>query len=227
MRNDLKKEYELRFLKVQDYRNAVWKILTHYFFQKYIPINSSILDVGCGWGEFINNISGQVKYGMDLNPDGCNRLNSDVIFLNHDCSEKWNIPDDSLDIVFTSNFFEHLPSKEHINKTILQARRCLKSEGKIICLGPNIRYLNGKYWDFWDHHIQLTELSLSEVLIMNDFVIEKCLPKFLPYTMAKERTPPLILVKSYLRIPFLWHFFGKQFLIIGKKLKLSYPCKQI
>ena len=217
MKNELKREYELRFIEVQDYRSEVWKILTKYFFQKYMPKDSTILDVGCGWGEFINNISGQVKYGMDLNPEGNNRSNSDVIFLNQDCSKKWNLPDHTLDIIFTSNFFEHLPSKEHIKKTILQAKRCLKSGGKIICLGPNIKYLPGKYWDFWDHHIALTELSLSEVLKMNDFVIEKCLPKFLPYTMAKEKKPPLILVKLYLKIPWLWHFFGKQFLIIGKK----------
>ena len=138
--------------------------------------------------------------------------------LNQDCSKKWNLPDNTLDIVFTSNFFEHLPSKEHIKKTILQAKRCLKSGGKIICLGPNIKYLPGKYWDFWDHHIALTEASLSEILRMNDFVIEKCLPKFLPYTMAKEKTAPLILVKLYLKIPLLWHLFGKQFLIIGEKV---------
>ena len=51
-------------------------------------MDSTIIDVGCGWGEFINNISAQVKYGMDLNPEGNNRLNSDVIFLNQDCSKK-------------------------------------------------------------------------------------------------------------------------------------------
>jgi ubiquinone/menaquinone biosynthesis C-methylase UbiE len=218
MKNELKKEYELRFIKIQDYRIPVWKVLTSNFFQKYIPKNSVTLDIGCGWGEFINNIRGRVKYGMDLNPEGNNRLNSDVLFLNQDCSKKWNLPDDTLDIVFTSNFFEHLPSKEHIKKTILQAKRCLKSGGKIICLGPNIKYIPGKYWDFWDHNIALTEESLSEILRMNDFMIEKCFPKFLPYTMAKERQPPLLLVKFYLKIPLLWHLFGKQFLIIGKKV---------
>lgn len=218
MHNELKSEYELRFHEVQNYRNEVWKILTEKFFQKYMPIDSTILDIGCGWGEFINHIRGRVKYGMDLNPEGNNRLNSDVIFLNQDCSKEWNLPDNTLDIVFTSNFFEHLPSKEHIKRTILQAKRCLKPGGKIICLGPNIKYLPGKYWDFWDHHIALTELSLTEILRMNEFVIKKCLPKFLPYTMAKEMNPPLKFVKVHLKIPLLWKLFGKQFLIIGNKI---------
>ena len=34
----------------------------------------------------------------------------------------------------------------------------------MIALGPNIKYLPGSYWDFWDHFLCLTEMSLGEAL---------------------------------------------------------------
>jgi len=213
----LKYEYQLRFSKHQEYRANVWKILCKMYFQNYISENSIIIDVGAGWGEFINNIRGEVKYAMDLNPDTKGCLTKGIIFLQQDCSQKWPIETESLDVVFTSNFIEHLSNKDSLELMILEAFRCLKEGGKIICLGPNIKYARGAYWDFWDHCIPLTELSLSELLKMNAFNIELCLPRFLPYSMSLGRTPPLIFVKLYIMLPIIWFFFGKQFLVIGKK----------
>lgn len=216
-KQELQKEYELRFRAMQVYRDQVWKILTQDFFQRFIPENSTILDLGCGWGEFINNIKAKKKFAMDLNPAGKQRLATDIEFLNQDCSVEWDISERSLDIVFTSNFFEHLPSKAHIKSTLLQAYRCLRPGGKIICLGPNIKFIPGLYWDFWDHHIEITELSLKEILEICSFSVDLCQPKFLPYTMVNKAPPPLAFVKWYVRLPFLWKFFGKQFLVIASK----------
>ena len=219
MKEDLKKQYELRFSEIQHYRNELWKILTKTFFQRYIPPNSNILDIGSGWGEFINNIEGKRKIGIDLNADAKQHLEPSIEFINQDCSNEWPLPDDSLDVVFTSNFFEHLPSKSHIDKTIIQAKRCLKPGGRLICLGPNIKYLPGCYWDFWDHHIEITEMSLSELLKLHDFSIEKCIAKFLPYTMANKQPPPLFFLRIYLAFPMAWKLLGKQFLIIANNTK--------
>ena len=213
---ELQKEYNRRFSVLQEYRNEVWKILTAEFFQSLIPQDSSVLDLGSGWGEFINNIRAAKKYGMDLNPEGRRRLAADVEFLEQDCSKEWQVAERSLDCVFTSNFFEHLPDKGALRATLTQARRCLKPGGQIICLGPNIKYLPGLYWDFWDHYLPLTELSLQEALEILDFRVEKCLGRFLPYTMAAGRNPPLALVRLYLKMPFVWPLAGRQFLVVAR-----------
>ncbi len=71
----------------------------------------TVLDLGCGYGEFINTIRCRNKYAMDLNPDAPRFLSQDITFLHQDCSRRWQLPDASLDVVFTSNFFEHLPDK--------------------------------------------------------------------------------------------------------------------
>lgn len=213
----LENEYRIRFASVAKYRSDVWKILYDEYFSIFISPAAHVLDLGSGWGEFITNIKAAKKYAMDLNTDAGAHLSGETVFLHQDCSQEWQIQPESLDVVFTSNFLEHLPDKKSIESTISEAYRCLKNDGLIICLGPNIKYLSGAYWDFWDHFIPITELSLSELLKLNGFSIQLCIPRFLPYSMSTGRTPPLLFMRLYLKLPVLWPLFGKQFLVIGKK----------
>lgn len=214
---ELEREYERRFRDRADYRWRVWTLLTSRFFQRYIPVEGAVLELGCGWGEFINQIEARRKFAMDLNPASRERLYPSVEFCHQDCSARWPLADNTLDAIFTSNFFEHLPDKASLSRTLQEAFRCLAPSGRIICLGPNIRFLPGEYWDFWDHYLPLTDRSLTEGLELSGFTIERCLPRFLPYTMARDRNPPLWTVELYLRLPFVWRLLGKQFLLIGQK----------
>lgn len=215
--HDLQKEYSLRFSAMESYRNSVWKVIIAQYFQAQIGKDKDILDLGSGWGEFINNVQARKKYAMDLNPDGKSRVSSGVHFIQQDCSVEWAVPDNSLDIVFSSNFFEHLPTKQCLLDTLREAHRCLRPSGRIICLGPNIKYVGHAYWDFFDHYLQLSHLSLAEGLKIASFEISSVIPRFLPYTMADGKHPPLLAVKLYLNLPFIWPFFGKQFLVTARK----------
>src|SRR4051812_31687374 len=162
--DELRRIYEARFGAVREYRLAVWRVLTTRFFQQWIGPEATVLDLGCGYGEFINTVRCRTKYGMDLNPDTARFLADDVTRLEQDCSLPWQLESESVDVVFTSNFLEHLHDKAALSRTLHQAHRCLRPGGKLIALGPNIRYLPGRYWDFFDHHLPLTELSLAEGL---------------------------------------------------------------
>lgn len=214
---DLGKEYQQRFLALAPYRNAVWKILVNQFFDVFIKPNHTILDLGSGWGEFINHVSAKRRIAMDLNPETRLRAKEGVEVLLQDCSQKWQIAEAELDLVFTSNFFEHLPDKDALRRTLQEAFRCLKPDGHLICLGPNIRFLHGAYWDFWDHFLPLTDRSMVEILTLVGFAVERVEPRFLPYSMSQGFTPPLAFIALYLRLPFLWRIFGKQFLVIARK----------
>lgn len=207
--------YGRRFDAIADYRNSVWQRLCKEFFSRYVKPNDVVLDLGCGYGEFINNIPARKKFAMDLNPNVPGRLVSNVECLMQDCSDTWSIPDQTLDVVFTSNFFEHLPTKQALSATLKEARRALKPGGLLIALGPNIRYLNGQYWDFYDHYLALSDLSMAEALEINGFRVKERIARFLPFTMA-DRQPPLGFLSIYLRFPMLWRFFGKQFLVIAE-----------
>ena len=209
--------YEHRFKKLEAYRNRVWQVLTGRFFSKWISPDHSVLDLGCGFGEFINNIKAQKRYGMDLNPATAGKLAKDVRFIEQDCSEQWDLPDQSLDIVFTSNFLEHLNDKDAVKRTLRQAFRCLRPGGLLIAMGPNIRYLPGIYWDFFDHHVILTEKSLAEALSISGFTVQSTIARFLPYTMVGDFRYPLFLLSLYLHLPFLWWIKGRQFLVVARR----------
>jgi SAM-dependent methyltransferase len=216
-RGELQREYARRFANKAQFRDDVWKILTADFFQPLIPPNATLLDLGCGWGEFSNNIVAARKYGMDLNPESIDRLSKEVELIEQDASQEWPLAADSLDCVFTSNFFEHLPSKDCLRQTLEQIHRCLRPGGRLICMGPNIRALPGEYWDFWDHYLPLTERSLSGMLELLGFRIERCVARFLPYQMVRRPPAALPLLRLYLKLPFLWWILGRQFLVIATK----------
>jgi hypothetical protein len=75
----------------------------------------------------------------------------------------------------------------------------------------------GAYWNFWDHHVPLTEQSCAELLQMKGFGIVECITRFLPFSMSGGKKLPLFLIKLYLKLPLIWPLFGKQFLVIGSK----------
>jgi hypothetical protein len=99
---------------------------------------------------------------------------------------------------FHEQFFEHLPDKASLGRTLDEVKRCLKSAagGRLTAMGPNIKGTGGAYWDFWDHYLPLTEQSLGEALENRGFQIKTRLRSFLPYTMAGKRPVPAFMVKA-------------------------------
>jgi SAM-dependent methyltransferase len=215
--SDLSRIYAQRFQANLEYRKKVWRILVADFFSKFIPRDASVLDLGCGYGEFINTVPAAKRLAMDLNPDAPRFLDKDITFLHQDCSLPWPAAAQSLDTVFTSNFFEHLPDKTSLGRTLDQIHQALKPGGRLIAMGPNIRIVPGAYWDFWDHYLPLTERSLGEALENRGFRIFQSYARFLPYTMAGKKPAPPILIRAYLKLPIAWNFLGHQFLIIAEK----------
>jgi SAM-dependent methyltransferase len=213
---ELQRLYEKRFAGRCQYRDAVWRVLVDYF-ARWFPVGASVLDLGCGHCEFINNVRSEMRFGMDLNPDTVQCAAPGVRILAQNCSLPWDMPDESLDLVFTSNFFEHLYTKRDLHDTLKQAWRCLRPGARIVALGPNIRYLPGEYWDFYDHYLPLTERSLGEVMTATGFTVEQRIPRFLPYTMSRGGQPPVWMLSLYLKLKFVWPVFGRQFLVVARK----------
>ena len=103
-----------------------------------------MLDLGAGFSEFINSISANTKYAMNLNPEILNAAGSEVKIFQQDCSDSWPLAEAELDVVFTSNFLEHLPNKEAVRRALSNAHHCLKPRGRFIAMGPNIKYIYAK-----------------------------------------------------------------------------------
>lgn len=215
----LEKLYKNRFdsINIEEKKN-LWKILCSEFFQKYIAEDSVVVDFGAGYCEFLNNIRAARKIAVDLNKDAKKYANSDVVVLTEEAL-KTSLENSSADIVFISNFLEHMNSKEKIFEVLSEAFRILKPGGRIIVLQPNITYVGNKYWDFFDHKIPLTEKSLSEALKLAGFNIKTCIKRFLPYTTKSGLPKWPFFIRLYLKNPLFWNLWGKQCLIIAEKSK--------
>lgn len=213
----LQEIYRQRFSRREEYRRQVWRAIIDTYCQSLIGKVDSILELGCGYGEFINQFRCAHKYAMDLNPDSLQYLSTEVCFLQHDCSTQWPLTSASLGAVFTSNFFEHLPDKAALRRTLREAYRSLKPGGKLVAIGPNIKCEPGRYWDTCDHYLPLTEASLAEFCRLAGFEVEREIARFLPWTMSNNRRYPIFFVHLYLRLPILWRVFGRQFLVVCRK----------
>lgn len=196
---------------------AVWKIICRDFLQRYVPPGASVLDLGAGYGEFINHIAGARKVAIDMNPDTPGCLAPDVKAIAFDVNLGQPLPDAPYDVIFSSNFFEHVRHKEGLTALVRAAHAALKPGGRLMVLGPNIRFLKGEYWDFYDHHIPLTDRSTSELLTATGFSVEECVPRFLPYTMKSRLPSWSFLVSAYLKLPLAWRLFGAQFFIVARR----------
>ncbi|MEM7352683.1 MAG: class I SAM-dependent methyltransferase, partial [Acidobacteriota bacterium] len=197
------------------WRRKLWQVLVDGFFSRWIPRQGTVLDFGCGLGEFINAVDARRRIGVDLRDGAKAHLASGVEFVVSEDTRMPTLEDQEVDVIFCSNLLEHLPDREMVNHLFEEFRRILRPDGRLLILGPNLRYAGVAYWDFFDHILPFTEHSLSESLIVNGFEVETLHPRFLPYTTVGSSMTPLFLVRWYLRLPFVWRFFGAQFFAVA------------
>lgn len=217
VRSDFEAMYDERFGGREDYRRGVWRVLMADFFAPYVKGCEAVLDLGSGYGEFINQVQAPSRYAIDLNPGAGRRLEPAIEWFEQDSSQPWPVPDGRLDLVFTSNFLEHLPDEPRLLATLREAYRCLRPGGRLVALGPNITYAGDRYWEVPDHYLALSDDNLGAHLQSVGFTLERVIPRFLPFTMSDGRRYPLFMVRLYLRLPIAWRILGRQFLVVATR----------
>ncbi|MFN8525961.1 MAG: class I SAM-dependent methyltransferase [Chloroflexota bacterium] len=197
-------------------RLAMWRVLCRGFFQRYVDPSWTVLDLAAGQCEFINNITAARRIAVDANrtlPEFAATGVESIIALSTDLS---TIDPGTVDCVFTSNFFEHLPTRESLLITLSEVRKVLRPTGRLLVLQPNIRYTGAAYWDFLDHQLPLTEQSLVEALELSGFTPVELIPRFLPYTTKSRLPKSPWLIELYLRIPLAWRLLGQQTWVVAQ-----------
>lgn len=198
-------------------RQALWQALCEGFFQRYVRESDTVLDVACGFGEFVTHIRAARKIAFDPNPDVARMLPVDVEFHRRDAGGLDVLGADEVDVCFVSNFFEHLKTKDEMDAVLARIHRVLRPGGRLVALQPNIKYAPGDYWDFYDHHLPLTHRSCAEAFVLAGFEIEEVVPRFLPFTTLSPLPAHPLLVRLYLRCRPAWRILGRQFLLVGRK----------
>lgn len=197
-------------------RGGVWHELTR-FLQRYVPADSAVLDLACDRGAFVNRIRARDRWAVDVR-DVREHLEPDVRFVQTDgMSLRDHLAPDSLDVVFMSNYLEHLPSADVVVEQLKIVRSVLRPTGRIVILQPNIRLVGGSYWDFLDHKTALTEKSLEEAGHTAGFVTDELITRFLPYTTKSRLPQRRLLVRAYLAFPPAWWVLGRQTLYVAHR----------
>jgi SAM-dependent methyltransferase len=211
---DVQTIYQRRFADMLAFRRRMWDVLCREFFQRHVPPDATVVEIGAGYCEFINHIRAGRKIAVDLNPDTRVHAGPDVTVITSSTAHVPSLADGTADIVFASNFLEHL-SREDILATLREVRRLLKPGGRFLILQPNIRYCKEDYWQFFDHITPLCERSLTEALETTGFEVVYCLGRFLPFTTQGRLPNSIGLLKLYLKLRPAWRIFGQQSFFIA------------
>jgi ubiquinone/menaquinone biosynthesis C-methylase UbiE len=215
-RDTIRRIYHERFAQHGlDNRHRVWKVICEEVLQPFVPQESCVLDVGAGYGEFIDNIVARQRLALDPNSDVGKSADGHVQRLVAD-AQAIPLADGVVDVAFASNVFEHMPSREAILGSLEEVRRVLRPGGTLLVIQPNVRYLFHKYWDFFDHRIPLSDKSMREALSTVGFRIERCQAKFLPYSFDSRLPTASFLVRWYLRLSVAQRLLGKQMFLVAR-----------
>ena len=198
-------------------KSSVWRVLCREFLQRYVSGDATVLDLGAGFCEFLHHIDCAQRIAVDANERLSEWAPVGTRLIITESPDFEGVNDDSVDVVFASNFFEHLRDKESLFRYLVEIRRVLKPRGRLLVIQPNVRLLGGSYWDFIDHHIPLTDRSMAEALELSGLEVEEILPRFLPYTTRSRMPQHPMFVRLYLKLPFLWSLLGKQTWFVARK----------
>lgn len=197
-------------------KDRIWKVLCERYFQRFVEASDTVLDLACGQGEFIRHIRCAQKIAVDLNAEVRDTLPSDIRFVCAPATDLGEIAAGTVDVCFISNFFEHLEDKRQMDAVLQEVKRVLRPGGRVVNMQPNVRVEPGRYWDFYDHILPLSDRSAAEAYAKNGFTLERVVPRFVPFTTKSALPQHPLLVRAYLAVPLLWRLLGGQFLIVAR-----------
>jgi SAM-dependent methyltransferase len=180
-------------------RAGVWREIARYVLED-APGAETVLELGAGYCDFINNVEARTRIAFDLNPEMARFASTGVDLRVGDCRGLPGIDDGAVDLVFASNFIEHftVPEAEALLRDV---RRVLRPGGHLALIQPNYLRNSAHYWDDPTHRTAFHHLNLPGLLERSGLRVQRVVPGLLPFSM-KSRLPKLpLLVRFYLRCP--------------------------
>ncbi len=199
MSDDVESYFDTR-LEYDPRRNVLWRILCDEVFNQYGGPEATVLELGAGWGDFINNVSARRKVAVDMWPGITEHLDPSIETHVGSATDLHFLDAASVDMVFASNLIEHL-THEQAGELVSESRRVLLPGGKLVLVQPNYRLCADRYFDDYTHVSVWSDVGLSDFLSAHGFKVEKCLPKFLPFSLKSRLPVSALLIKTYLRLP--------------------------
>jgi SAM-dependent methyltransferase len=181
-------------------RHVLWSALYRHYFAQFIRPEYTVLELGAGYGYFINNVRAQRRIAVDLWQGMEDFLEAGVEAHIGPIQDLAFLADRSVDYVFASNVFEHL-TKEDVGATLQQLRVKLKPGGRLGVVGPNYRFCYDEYFDDYTHVSVFSDRSLADFVQAHGFQVLRIVPRFLPLTIKSRLPVSEVLIRLYLKSP--------------------------
>ena len=191
----------------------MWAALWRYYFRYRIDATDTVLDLGCGYGDFINHVIAKRRIALDLWPDFVTHIAPGIETLVTSLTDLSALEDGTIDYAFASNVVEHV-TKEEFASLLACLKKKLSARGRLTLIQPNYRYASAEYFDDYTHISIWSHVSLADFLTANGYEVIEVRPRFLPLTVISRIPvfPPL--VGLYLISPF--KPLGKQMLLSAR-----------
>lgn len=196
-------------------RRFVQKRIINYL-ANYLQKAETILDVGCGQGDFISQVEGSTLIALDLDPQAENYLPQNIRFINGGMERLAELDSNSIDVIWASNFLEHLDMEDVLN-FLKEANRLIRvtpDSGYLIVMQPNFRYAYKNYFDDFTHKTIFTDKSMVSIMKLTGFEVQVCEKRFLPYSLNSKKARFSFLVGFYLKSKI--RIFSGQMLLVAK-----------
>ena len=196
----IEENYHLTRFPHDPRRRVLWRTLVECVFQKQIKPDAVVLELGAGYGEFINAVRARRRLAVDLWEGMPHYLDQGVEGLVTAITRLDGVEDGSVDYVFSSNCFEHV-SRLDLLDCLTQLRRKMKPGATLSLVQPNFKYCWREYFDDYTHVSIYTARGLCDLLAANGFNVIRCVPRFLPLTLNLRLPVHPWLIRLYLLSP--------------------------
>jgi SAM-dependent methyltransferase len=191
-------------------REVLWHTLYVQYFSRLIAKNDCVLELGAGYGHFINQVIARRRIALDKWDEFANYLRPGVESRVGDVADLSFLAASSVNFAFASNLFEHM-TQEDFASVLRQLKRVLVPAGTLNILQPNYYYAYREYFDDYTHRSVYTHTSICDFLEAHNYAVIECRPRFLPLTVKSRLPIAPFLIRLYLASP--WKAMGKQMLI--------------
>ncbi|MBU0484861.1 MAG: class I SAM-dependent methyltransferase [Proteobacteria bacterium] len=180
-------------------RRHVWHEIVR-FIAKNVGDIQTLVELGPGYCDFINLFPAFNKIAYEINPEMKLYAADDVRVYCDDAMAVSRLEIESVDMVFASNFFEHLDMNE-LDDLMPEIRKVLRPRGLLVFIQPNYRFCEKNYFDDPTHKTIFSDLMLPEFLGKYGFAIRTLVPALLPFSMKSRLPKWQFLVRLYLNSP--------------------------
>ena len=195
-------------------REVLWQTLCRQVFERWLTPDACVLDLGAGYGHFINNVRARRRIAVDHWAGMLRYIHPGVEGLVGDVGDLDRIEDGVVDFALASNIFEHLV-QDRLAQVLRELARTLAPSGRLAVLQPNYAYAYREYFDDFTHVSVWSHVSLPDFLEANGFDVLETHPRFLPLTLKSRLPVSRLLIKAYLRSPL--KPMGKQMLVVARR----------